>query len=331
MKKHRIVLIGHGVISKAYLKAFASIPEAEITAVVGRNAEKAAAFAAEHGIPVSGTDIAETSARSQATAAVICTPNASHYDGVMAASRSGLHCLCEKPLHISPDKQREMIASCKERGVLLAVSYMRRFIKHMCYLKELIDSGALGRIMSVDVTIKHFRPKTYYESWHGTKEIDGGGPFIQQGSHIIDLALWLNGGYQEILDAKMFQVYHRIETEDHGYAIVRYANGAVGMIEASTASLGMQKEIIEISGTQGTVTANYDEILTFHIPGMKPPTFDPAGSANEELFKQLASDFLRAIEQGRSPFIDGESAAAATEFINAIYKKAGEPVRTFGG
>jgi UDP-N-acetyl-2-amino-2-deoxyglucuronate dehydrogenase len=103
------------------------------------------------------------------------------------------------------------------------------------------------------------------------------------------------------------------------------------MIEASTASLGMKKEIIEISGTEGTVTANYDEILAFHVPGMEPPRFDPDESVNEALFAQLASDFVRAIEEGRKPFVDGESAAVATEFVTAIYKKAGDPVRTYGG
>jgi predicted dehydrogenase len=74
LKKHRIQLIGHGVISKAYLKAFASIPEAEIAAVVGRNAEKVKGFALEHGIPVHGTDLAEVSARSQARCITISKP-----------------------------------------------------------------------------------------------------------------------------------------------------------------------------------------------------------------------------------------------------------------
>ena len=331
MNKHRIVLVGHGTISKAYLKAFASVPEADIVGVVGRNPEKAAAFAAEHGIPAHGVDLAETAARVGADAAVICTPNAAHYDGVMAAARAGLHCLCEKPLHIAPEKQREMIAACKERGVVLAVSYMRRFIEHLRYLKELIDSGALGRIMTVDVTIKHFRSKQYYESWHGTLEMDGGGPFIQQGSHIIDLALWLNGGYREVLSANMFQVFHEIETEDHGYAVVRYGNGAIGMIEASTASVGMQKEMIEISGTEGSVSANYDGIVSFHVPGVEPPSFAPERSANDELFRQLAADFVEAIDEGRAPFIDGDAAATATDFICDIYRKAGQPARTFGG
>lgn len=328
-KKHRIVMIGHGMISHAYLQAFRAHENAEIVGVVGRDSERVRAYANEHQIPVFGTDLADVAKRAQATAAVICTPNALHDEGVIKASRLGLHCLCEKPLHISPERQRVMIESCRTNQVKLAVSYMRRFIPHMQYIKELIESGKLGRITVADVKIKHFRAKEYYDSWHGTETIDGGGPFIQQGSHIIDLMLWLCGGYQQVIEAARFQVYHDIETEDHGYAIVQYKNGAVGMISASTASVGMSEEAIEISGTEGSISANYERIVHFDVPGVEPPTFTESESANETLFYRLVDDFLRAIDEDGTPFIDGEAAALATEFIQEIYAKAGKPVRTF--
>jgi UDP-N-acetyl-2-amino-2-deoxyglucuronate dehydrogenase len=330
MKQHRFILIGHGNISTKYIAAIrAVVPAAEIAGVVGRSAEKVAAFAKEHRIPYYGTDLKTVAEQAEATAAIICTPNALHDEGVLAASRLGLHCLCEKPLHISPERQREMIRSCQEHGVKLGVSYMRRLISHMQGIKELIDSGKLGRITVVDVMMKHFRSREYYDSWHGTMEIDGGGPFMQQGSHIVDLAQWLCGGYEAVLEARSFQVYHDIETEDHGYAIVQYRNGAVGMIEASTASTGMKTEYIEISGTAGSLKADYERIISFEVPGVDPPA--PSGDeSNARLFERLVTDFVTAVETGREPAISGESAAAATEFIQAIYKKAGPPLRLHG-
>lgn len=328
-KKHRIVMIGHGMISHAYLRAFAAHDDAEVVAVVGRDTERVRSYAAEHNIPVFGTDLAEVAEQAQATAAVICTPNALHDEGVLAASRLGLHCLCEKPLHISPARQQRMIESCRKHGVKLAVSYMRRFIPHMRYIKELLDSGKLGRVTVADVKIKHFRAREYYDSWHGTEAVDGGGPFIQQGSHIIDLALWLCGGYQQVLEAKRFQVYHDIETEDHGYAIVKYGNGAVGMIAASTASVGMSEEMIEISGTKGSISADYERIIHFDVPGEELPSFAESEAANETLFYRLVENFLRAIDEDGVPFVDGEAASLATEFIQEIYAKAGKPLRTF--
>lgn len=322
----RIILIGHGNISEKYVSAIKRFPDkAVLSGVVGRNAEKCRAFAQKHGIPVYGTSAAEVAERSRATAAVICTPNALHYEGVMEASRLGLHCLCEKPLDISAERQREMVQSCRGHRVLLAVSYMRRFIPHIRELKGWLDSGRLGRITVVDAVIKHFRPKEYYDSWHGTWELDGGGPFMQQGSHLLDMVLWLAGGYQEVLTARTFRAYHDIETEDHGYAVIRYGNGAVGMIEASTASTGMKKEYVEITGTRGSIKADYGGIISFHVPGEDKPEW-PAAKPNDELFVDLLEDFLAAITEGREPFISGEAAALSTELALAIYAKAGPPV-----
>lgn len=326
-RQHRFILIGHGGISAKYIAALRKLGDSVVIAgVVGRNSARCKAYAEEHGIPVWGTELRETAERARATAAVICTPNAAHYEGVMEASTLGLHCLCEKPLHIVPGKQEEMIRSCKAHGVQLGVSYMRRFLPHFLQIKEWMEAGALGRITVVDAVMKHFRPKSYYDSWHGTWEQDGGGPFIQQGSHILDMALWLAGGFREVLDAKTFRVYHDIETEDHGYATVLFGNGAVGMIEASTASSGMRKEYVEITGTRGSITADYERILECRVPGLEPPEPLQPPMANERLFEKLAADFVLAIETGREPFISGESAAGATELAVAIYAKAGAPM-----
>jgi UDP-N-acetyl-2-amino-2-deoxyglucuronate dehydrogenase len=329
MKKHRVILIGHGGISQSYLRAFSSNDDVVIVGVVGRNMVKAGEFADKHGIPFFGTNVEEVARQSTATAAVICTPNAVHYEGVIAASLVGLHCLCEKPLDITREKQRSMIESCRTHSVKLAVSYLRRFSSHLQFIKGVIESGGLGRITAIDVTLKHFRSTEYYNSWHGTKEVDGGGPFIQQASHIIDLALWLSGGYREIITAKRFQIYHDIETEDHGYAIVQYNNGAIGMIQASTACKGLNQEVIEISGTEGSITTNFNEIITFQIPGLQQPVFESSEGDNIILFERLARDFIQSIDENRFPFVDGESAAMTTEFICDIYDIAGEPVRTY--
>ena len=327
--KHRFVLIGHGVISQAYLKAVSKTEDAEIVGVVGRNDERVQNFAQKHQIDAYGIDLQKVTEKSKATAAIICTPNALHYDGVMEAARLGLHVLCEKPLHIDPKVQEEMIEACRKNQVKLGVSYMRRYIEHIAYLKELIDSGKLGRIMVADVIIKHYRDEKYYDSWHGTKKFDGGGPFIQQGSHIVDMVQWLCDGYEQVLSANRFQVLHDIEVEDHGYAVIQYKNGAIGMIEASTASIGIAEERVEISGTKGTVVANYSGITTFEVPGVELPTFDPENSVNERLFEKLLANFIDAIETDKEPFISGEVGKEATDLVMDIYEKSGEPVRIF--
>lgn len=326
MKQHRFVLIGHGSISRTYVNTISQIKQAEIVGVVGRDEGRVKAYAADHNIAVYGTQLEEVARKSAATAVIIVTPNALHNDAVIEAARLGLHCLCEKPLDIDPAKQLEMIEACRRHGVKLGVSYMRRFAEHIQYVKEVIDSGQLGRVMIADVTLKHYRAKEYYDSWHGTYAMDGGGPFIQQGSHMVDMVLWLCGGYDKVINATRFQVYHDIETEDHGYALVQYDNGAIGMIEASTASYGITKDVIEISGTKGSIAVNYDEIISFDVQGVAQPHFEKRD--NSDNFKDLITDFMEAIEQDKEPFINGESAKRATELVVEIYEKSGDPIKT---
>lgn len=326
MFEHRLLLVGHGMISHRYVEAFGQIPNATIVGVVGRDQERAAAYAREKGIAHADTDLGRAAAMTKATAAVICTPNAAHGRAVLQAASLGLHVLCEKPLHIHPEAQREMIASCRENGVKLTVSYMRRFTDHIRYVKGLIEQGELGRLQVVDAVLKHYRPQSYYNSWHGTYEMDGGGPFIQQASHMLDLLLWLVGEYREVLDARLFQAAHDIETEDHGYACVAYKNGAVGMIEASTACAGMEQEYLAISGTKGSIVLDFHGIRLFRVEGIaSPPEFPEVKT--ELLFRKLAEDFIRSIEQDTEPFITGESAAQAVELVDAIYRKAGSVLR----
>jgi UDP-N-acetyl-2-amino-2-deoxyglucuronate dehydrogenase len=326
MSEHRVLLIGHGAISHRYLKAFEGLKNVEVVGVVGRNLDRASAYAKLQGIPSAYTDIRQAAEQAKATAVVICTPNAAHEEAVMTAAKLGLHCLCEKPLHIHPMKQLEMVRSCREQGVKLAVSYMRRFSTHIQLVKSLVERGSLGQIKVIDVTLKHYREPAYYSGWHGTYEIDGGGPFIQQGSHMIDLALWIGGDYQEVLSANLFQAVHEIETEDHGYAVIAYKSGAIGMIEASTACKGFGRESIEISGTKGTIALDFNGIKHFQVDGLEQPEFMDGDPSVDVLFRLLAEDFIHSIEEDTQPYVDGASALGAVELVHAIYQKAGKPV-----
>lgn len=322
--KHRFIIIGPGNISEKYVHAIKAMNNASLVGVVGRSEARLKTYADKFGIEHWGTRLADVAKASQATAAIVCTPNGVHDEAVIEAASLGLHCMCEKPLHIALAAQEKMLEACRRHGVKLGVSYMRRFFPHILYLKQLVDEGAFGRITAVDVTFKHYRTKEYYDSWHGTVAMDGGGPFIQQGSHIVDMALWLNDGYEEIYDAKMFQILHDIETEDHGYGILRYGNGAVGMMTASTACPGMVEERIEITGELGSAAVSYEKFLSFNLPGKELPEFKESGS----LFQKLLEDFVQAIEEDREPLISGESGALTTKFVLELYEKAGRPIRT---
>ena len=324
----KIVLIGPGSISKRYLEAAAGVDGMAVVGVVGRDAEKTAAYAASFGIAHHGTDLAEVVRKAGPTMALICTPNSLHYQGVMAAARLGLHVLCEKPLHILPARQEQMIQACRKHGVKLGVAYCYRFLPQMQFLKKILDEGKLGKMLAMDVRLKIWREPDYYtaSSWHGTSEIDGGGSFIQQGTHLVDLALWLGGGFKEVLEARRFTLIHPIRVEDHGYGLVRYGCGAVGLIEASTACRGLNLQELEITGTGGSVITTLEGIQAWKVEALSPP--EPAVKEKTDkgsLFRAMLADFRDAVESGREPFVNGQSARLAVELIHKLYRKSGKP------
>jgi UDP-N-acetyl-2-amino-2-deoxyglucuronate dehydrogenase len=324
---HRIIIIGPGGISKSYVDIVSRLKNASIVGVIGRDAEKTKLYAEDNGIAFHSTKLEDIAKPSNAGAAIICTPNSLHCDFVKQAAELGLHCLCEKPLDILPDKQEDMIETCRKYKVKLAVSYLSRFQPHIFYLKDIINKGCLGKILVVDARLKEYRKPEYYSSWHGTKDIDGGGPFMQQGSHLIDMVIYLAGIHRRVLTAKRFKVFHRdIEVEDHGYAIVEYKNGSIGMIEISTACEGFYENVIEISGTKGHAKFDFSKILSLKGEGVTKNEFDKDSCDKNGCFERLICDFLEAIENDKKPLVDGDSAKLATNLICDIYNKSGSPI-----
>lgn len=316
----RVILIGYGNMGKHYASVINEIDGMEVVAVAGRNAQKAEALAKERGIGFHGADIRKLAAESRATMALVCTANAAHYEGVKEAAECGLHVLCEKPLHIDPVKQNEMIDICRLNGVKLGVCYRLRMMEHLRYVKDFLASGGLGKILVIDTYIKLWRDDDYYtgSSWHGTLDIDGGGPFIQQGSHFIDLAVWFGNGFKRVISSDLFTLLHPIKAEDHGYAVVEYGNGAAGLIQASTICKGAQSfnSKIEISGTKGSIYLDNLSIILWEVDDADNPQIAYKG----DVFDKQLIDFVDAIENNREPIINGEDAKTSVELIDQIYK-----------
>lgn len=124
------------------------------------------------------------------------------------------------------------------------------------------------------------------------------------------------------MSAARYTLYHEIEVEDHGYAVVRYNNGAVGGITVSTACVGMNNERLEISGTRGSISATFNEIVDLNIPDVQLPPCNMTSLGNKPLFQELLVDFMHAVETGAVPMISGSAATQATELVNEIYRIA---------
>lgn len=325
-EKTKFIIIGSGNIANTYTKAIQNIENAEVVGIVSTKKttpENFSHLSSFRTLQEINLDF---------DAVIICTPNAYHHISAIEAAKLGKHVLCEKPIDISLESIDEMIAICKENNVKLGVAYQRRFSSDNPIVKKLIDENKLGRIFSVDLSVKNYRDDNYYNSsaYRGTYKIDGGGPFIQQASHYIDLYYWYFGKPSKLV-SKLATFVHNIEVEDHGAVICLHNSGMIGTITASTATKPGFPAKMEIYSSKGYLILENDVITQWSIEGLENPssqkvsknTHTGAATAsvddttNHEL---IINDFIEAIRTNKETLISGESARNATEIILDIYK-----------
>jgi len=197
-------------------------------------------------------------------------------------------------------------------------------------LKGLLESGALGRIFAADMRVKFYRDEAYYNSgaYRGGYEIDGGGPFIQQAAHNVDLFCWFFGMPSKVV-SMLGTCLHDIEVEDHGTALLRYENGMLGSITASSACKPGFSPVLEIHSAKGSVTLVNDEITTWEIEGVDNPSADKefevhsgantAAVADTAGHEAILADFAEAVRTDREPAVPASSGRLATDLILQIY------------
>jgi predicted dehydrogenase len=331
-KKLRFALIGAGNIAAKYADAFGKIEKASLVGVVTRNPQKARAFAEKHNLSHWATDIKTFFDSTDVDAVVIATPSGLHAEGAIEAAKFGKHVLCEKPLDITLEKIDAMTAACKKANVKLACSFQFRTFEHNKITCDAIRSGKLGEIYIANAFLKNYRGQEYYDSgaWRGTWALDGGGPFMQQGAHTVDLMVWMMGRAKRVC-ARIKTVAHNIEVEDMGHAIVEYENGAQGLIEASTVVVPGYPNRLEFHGEKGSIILSESEIVDWQVEGVEKPAFEGTTQASGSKdpmaigtigHQKLIADFVDAIQQDRPPLVTPESARLSVELIQAVYASA---------
>lgn len=324
--KFRFVIIGSGNIANTFISAIEKINNAEVVGVVSRSLNKPSKY------PNLNSYKKLSDVDEKFDAVIICTPNGLHHISAIEAASLGKHVLCEKPIDINLDSIDKMILACRENNVKLGVTYQRRYSSDNPIIKKLIDANKLGKIFSVDLSVKNYRDDNYYNSgeYRGTYKIDGGGPFIQQASHYIDLYYWFFGKPNKIV-SKLGTFVHDIEVEDHGAVIFSHENGMISTITASTATKPGFPAKMEIYSDKGFLILENDVITKWQIDDLPNPTKQKSvnthsGSATAAVddttnHEFLIKDFIDAVSNNHDPLITGESAKNATEIILEIYQK----------
>ena len=214
-----------------------------------------------------------------------------------------------------------------------------RFHDSLRYVKAAVDSGRFGKITCASVYVPWWRSEEYYKgSWHGTRKLDGGGALMNQAIHMIDILQYLMGPVDS-LQSYTATLAHEIEVEDTAVCVLRFRNGALGIIHGTTASYPGQFRRLEITGTKGTVVQEENSFKVWRFADQSEGdneiasrfsqieggggVSDPAAIPFEPHARNFAA-FLDSIESG-SPFqIDGPEARKAVEIILAIYKSSNE-------
>ena len=337
-------IVGLGMIADFHAQAIAQATGARLIAVTSRQNEKARAFAQKHGAADVAGSVDELVARPDVHVVCITTPSGAHRDAALTAIRAGKHVVIEKPLEITTARADDILAAADAAGVKIAPIFQARFGDGARTLKAAIDQGRFGRLVLASADVKWHRAAAYYTGWKGTLALDGGGAVINQAIHAIDLLQWFAGLPEEVFAWKTRRVHTAIEAEDTATAALRFPNGALGTIAASTALWPGWQRRIEICGEFGSARLEDDRLVQWDFQQARPEdetirsaktdaamrsgSSAPNAIGYEGHLRQL-QDFIDALRDNRAPTIDGREARKAVALVEAIYTSAerGVPVK----
>ncbi len=341
--KLRFGIIGCGVIGHIHAKAIATLPDAQLVAVVDTVLKPAQELMEEFHV-THYENLQEMLAREHLDIIDICTPSGQHGEHACQVMRSGVNVIVEKPLEITRAAIAEMLRVQQETGVKLAVISQHRFDPDTIKVHDLVEAQAFGRLVQGLALVPWWRSQAYYDSgaWRGTWELDGGGVLMNQSIHSIDLLQWLMGPVKSIF-AYTDTLVHRMETEDVAVAVLRFANGALGTIAATTGAYPGTGTRIELHGDKGSAVIEDDRLSYLHLAQDDREEVGPYDAAREQHVPTAPAgpsaaqnpatlairshalqieDMIRAIRENGAPLVDGFAARHPVEIILGIYESA---------
>jgi len=329
----KIGIIGCGMIADFHAEAIRFLPNTTLSGFYDVVADNARGKAAKYGVR-HWANIDEMLQSDDIDLVMIATPSGAHMEPAILAAKYGKHVLCEKPLEIKLDRIDAMIKAHESAGTYLGGIFNFRFNETTREIKKAIDENRFGIITCASVFVPWWRTDKYYEGWHGTWSMDGGGALMNQSIHMIDLLQYLMGPIDYLGAFSAREGHPQIEAEDTAVSVLQFRNKALGIIYGSTASYPGQFRRLEITGTKGTVVLVENSIQTWSFVDhneydaeilQKYSTIEGEGGVSDPSAisfiphaKNLAS-FIEAIENNRAFEIDGYESRKAVELISDIY------------
>lgn len=328
MSKLKFAILGCGRISAKHVDALIeNKEEAELVAVYDIVREFAIGKKSQYELRVENSNVKvctnyeEFLKDERIDVVTISTISGYHVKQAIDCLNNDKHVLIEKPMALSIEDANKIIELGKKKNKKVAVAYQRRFNPVIKKLKLAIDEGRFGRLIHGTSRTLWTRDDNYFKqaSWRGTRELDGG-TLMNQCIHNIDLLQWLMGGQVERIHSETDTFIRDIETEDFGAILIRFKNGAIGIVEGSICVYPKNlEESLSIFGEKGTVVLSGDKIMAWLFEDEKDCDIidlDEKNLGHTPLYK----DLIDAINEDREPFINGEEGKKAIEIIMKAYE-----------
>lgn len=327
----KFALVGCGKIAKRHseLLGFKKIKGASLAAICDINEEKAKKIGEQFKIPYY-TDMDEMMQNQYIDVVSILTESGLHAKHVINLAKYGKHLVVEKPMALTLEDADQMISTCNKNNSKLFVIKQNRFNVPVLKLHEALNLGRFGKLVLGTVRVRWARTQSYYDqdSWRGTWAFDGG-VLTNQASHHIDMLEWMMGDVESVF-AKATTSLVNIEAEDTAVVTLKFKNGALGLIEATTATRPHDLEgSISILGEQGSVV-----ISGFAVNKMQTWSFEQKQEGDDEVLDKYSVNppnvygfghqayyehVVDCIINNKKQLIDGISGKKSLELIVAIY------------
>lgn len=331
-------ILGTGMVAEYHRKAIEANAGlgARLVAVSTRDPAGFAKTAETFGVPCLAWE--DMLARPDIDVVCICTPSGLHASQAITAARAGKHALVEKPMALDLEDAEAMIQAFSKNDRLLGVALQRRAQPMFQKIHQAVSAGDLGDLTTGLVTIPYQRTQDYFDQapWRGTWSLDGGGVIMNQGIHLVDLLVWFMGDPVEIR-AFGGTLEHRIEVEDTLTASLRFKNGAMASVTATTTAAPGFPHRVEIYGRRGGIQVEGESIAGWRLvdPGqarvtpLPVETRDDAGAGADPRgidltgHINLIENFVQTLSGNQALLIDGHEGRRSLAAVVGMYRAAG--------
>lgn len=329
MKKCKIGLVGCGAIAQSQAAALKKIETADFCAVCDLKEELARDLAQRYQVQNVYTDYAEMLG-SGIDAVIICTPNFAHCENAVQAAKARKHILVQKPFAMSLEEADRMIEAAKENGVILQAAFFERFYSHFVKVRELLQSGAVGRPLVIRTQFSHtgidkfWFPKT---DWFHDKTKSGGGPVGDLGSHHFDLIRYVTGSEVKQVTASTQQMLETGEIEDNASVTLTLQNGVMAQLFLSFTTVGPKGfcyESMEVYGEKGSILCRARQGLPPQIvvAYKNSDDFEEIPYESKDAWADMESHFIDCVLHQKQPITTGEDGKICLSIIKKSYQSA---------